>query len=458
MDAVAAPVPGQERPSIQPFAEAAAPAVRPAVDRIGSLDFVSGWALFGILLMNITSFGLAYAYSTPINDGGQTGADLWSWIIIQVGFEGTQRGLFSLLFGASIILFTTKAEARAPAMAADLYMRRNLWLIAFGVFNVQVLLWGGDILFSYGATALVAFAFRKLAPRWLILIGVISLAFALQYNLNNANTVLEAHAAAESAERASADGATLTDEQTAAIETWEGKESSYRRSPEAIAERIEARRAGWASAREISEQSGLSNRIFFLLECFGDVFGPLLIGMALFKLGVLTLERPVWIYAAMVLGGYGIGLPVNIYEGRLIMDADFSLLAFSQAQITYDVGRIAMTIGHLGLLLLLYRSGLFVWLRRSVSAVGQMALTSYLTHSTVCAILFVGMGYYSVFARHELYYIVGAICLTQLIISPIWLKYYRFGPVEWLWRSLTYWQRQPMRRESAQPVGTPLPA
>jgi uncharacterized protein len=109
--------------------------------------------------------------------------------------------------------------------------------------------------------------------------------------------------------------------------------------------------------------------------------------------------------------------------------------------VTYDVGRLAMTTGHLGLLLLFVRSGLLPQLRRSLAAVGQLALTSYLTHSIICAVLFVGFGWYGRLQRHELYYIVLAIWLVQLIVSPMWLRRYRFGPAEWLWRYLTYGSR-----------------
>lgn len=430
-------------------AEGTAEGAKPTENRIGSLDFVRGFALFGILLMNITAFGLSNAYDNPVNDGGYMGADLWSWIIIQVGFEGTQRGLFSLLFGAGIVLFTRRLEEKAPAIASDIYARRNLWLIAFGFFNVDILLWGGDILYIYGVTALFAYAFRKLAPRWLLLIGAISLALVANHNLQIANGNLAAYEAAQDAQAIQQAGGELTEEQSGAISAWEEMEAGHFVSQEAIEADVAKQTSGWAGARENAADLAAWLRAYFLYDEFGDVFGPMLIGMALFKLGVLTLERPIGVYVAMLVFGYGVGIPVNIYEARHIMSADFSLLAFNQAKLTYDVGRIAMVIGHLGLLLLFYRSGIFGWFRRSLSAVGQMALTSYLTHSLVCAIYFVGFGMYSELARHELYYVVGVICLVQLIVSPIWLKHFRFGPMEWVWRSLTYWKLQPFRRAAA---------
>src|ERR1044072_2245070 len=98
----------------------------PAKRRIEALDFVRGVALCGILLMNITGFGLPSAYSNPANSGGATGANLWAWIVTQVGFEGTQRALFSILFGASTILLVSRLERSGRTDAADIYYRRNL--------------------------------------------------------------------------------------------------------------------------------------------------------------------------------------------------------------------------------------------------------------------------------------------------------------------------------------------
>ena len=138
------------------------PRTGPTSDRIVALDFVRGAALFGILLMNITGFGLPHAYSNPMNAGGAEGANLLSWMIIQIGFEGTQRALFSMLFGAGIILFTSRLEAKCRTDTADIYARRNLWLTFFGLVNGFILLWSGDILFYYGLIALIAFPFRKL--------------------------------------------------------------------------------------------------------------------------------------------------------------------------------------------------------------------------------------------------------------------------------------------------------
>lgn len=429
----------------------------PASQRIEALDFVRGIALFGILLLNITAFGLPLAYVNPMNAGGAEGANLWVWIVNQVGVEGTQRALFSILFGAGVILLTERLEAAGRIDTADIYFRRNAWLIGFGMVDAYIFLWYGDILYTYGVIAFFVFVFRKAAPKTLLIIGIVALLLAAAWNAKDTAGMLGAYQAKEAAEAAQASGAELTLDQQHALDTWEEKKSEFEAAPDTVAADVEAKTSGYARAFDYT--AGLNSywQSWGLYRYFFDVFGMMLIGMALFKLGVLTLERPSSLYWAMVIIGYGIGLSVNLLEVRHIMANEFSALAFSQANISYDLGRLPTTMGHLGALLLFVRSGALPWLRRAVAAVGRMALTSYLTHSIVCAIIFVGFGLYGQLERHQLYYIVFAIWAVQLVASPLWLRQFRFGPAEWLWRYLSY-GRRPAMRYKRPPIGPVAPA
>jgi uncharacterized protein len=418
----------------------------PAARRIEALDFVRGVALCGILLMNITGFGLPDAYSNPMNAGGATGANLWAWIITQIGFEGTQRALFSMLFGASAILLTSRLEREGRGDAADIYFRRNLWLIGFGMVNAFVFLWWGDILYAYGVVALFVYAFRKLAPKWLLILGVGALLLGAVWNAYDTRQVIAKHDAWLPAAAALAAHRPLTKAQQDAISAWEEARGEFKSTPAEIADAVAARTSGYWPMFQRTARINAYFQSWFMYRFFFDIFGMMLIGMALFRLGVLTLERPARLYWAMLAGGYAVGIAVNLAETRWVIDHQFSAIAFAQANVSYDLGRLAMTIGHLGALLLFVRSGALAWLRRAFAAVGRMAVTNYLTHSVVCAILFVGFRWYNTLERHELYYVVFAIWAAQLAISPLWLKHFRFGPVEWLWRSLTYMKLQPMRR------------
>lgn len=429
--------------------EAAEEDPAPAARRIEALDFVRGVALCGILLMNITAFGLPDAYASPVNSGGATGANLWAWIVTEVGFEGTQRALFSMLFGASVILLTARLEAAGRPDAADIYFRRNLWLIGFGFVNAFLFLWYGDILYAYGVTALFVYAFRKMAPKWLLAIGVGTLILGALWNAYDNKVLRDRHEAYAAVAQARAGGARLSEEQQSAIAAWEEARSEFKSTPEELADAVQARTSGYRVAFVRTARINGFVQSWFLYRYFFDIFGMMLIGMALYRLGVLTLDRPARLYWGMLAAGYGIGLAVNIVETRWVMDHGFSALSFGQARISYDLGRLAMTIGHLGALLLFVRSGALGWLRRAFAAVGQMAVTNYLAHSVLCGSFFIGLGYYGRLERYQLYYVVLAIWIAQLILSPLWLKHYRFGPVEWLWRTLTYMKRQPMRRIAA---------
>jgi uncharacterized protein len=370
--------------------------------------------------------------------------NLWAWIVTNVGFEGTQRALFSILFGAGVILFTSKPGPEARAL--DLFLRRNLWLILFGLVNAFILLWPGDILYSYGIIALFVLAFRKANPKLLLAAGGAALLLGAAWNgLDTANT-LSIYRKAEAAEAAKANGSPLSEEQKAAIAAAKTASERIHPPPDKVKEEVAGSTSGYWTAFTKRAAETTRYQSWGLYRLFFDIFAMMLIGMALYRLRILTAERPARFYLAMMAIGYPIGLAVNVAETWWLMSHDFSALATRQAAISYDLGRLAMTVGHLGLLLLFVRSGLLPRLRRSLAAVGQMALSNYLIQSIVTSFLFVGLGLYGQLERHQLFYIVFAIGAVEIVLSPIWLRHFRFGPAEWLWRSLTYGKKQPFLR------------
>jgi uncharacterized protein len=146
--------------------------------------------------------------------------------------------------------------------------------------------------------------------------------------------------------------------------------------------------------------------------------------------------------------GYGIGLPLMVFDATQLIGHQFSMDYELRGGMLYNAfGSLVVALGHVGAMMLIVQSGAIAWLVRRLAAVGRMALTNYLTHSIVCTTLFYGycFGLYGTIHRTGLAGIVLAIWAFQLIVSPIWLRHFRFGPAEWLWRSLTYWRPQPMR-------------
>ena len=149
----------------------------------------------------------------------------------------------------------------------------------------------------------------------------------------------------------------------------------------------------------------------------------------------------------MALVGYGIGIPLNSFSAWVIIRSNFDPVTQSLMGGTYDLGRLSIALGHLGMVMLICQKGALGWLTARLGAVGQMAFSNYILQSVICAFFFTGYGLamYGRLERYQLYYVVAVIWVLQLIVSPIWLRHFRFGPLEWAWRSLTYWKRQPMR-------------
>src|SRR5262245_331669 len=190
-------------------------------ERIGMLDTTRGIAVLGILIMNIAGFGLPQSYDDPTNWGGADGANLEVWRIAALFFEGTMRGLFTLLFGASALLFLQRHAARNPGLLpADLYFRRTMWLIAFGLVNAYLLLWPGDILYYYGVVGLLLFVFRNVAPRKLVAAAAIIMIMQTAVTVREWYDYHEASMAAAAAQEARSAGKVLSEEQDKAIESF----------------------------------------------------------------------------------------------------------------------------------------------------------------------------------------------------------------------------------------------
>jgi uncharacterized protein len=418
--------------------------------RINSMDIIRGIALFGILLMNIVGFGLYKAYFDPTNNGGATGYNLTVWWMNTLFFEGTMRGMFSMLFGAGILLFTgRKSESMEGTVVTDLFFRRLMWMVLFGVIHSYLLLWDGDILYTYGIVGMFAFSFRHLLAKKLIIIVSVMLVVATALEVKDYFQIKGIFENATAATVKKNKGAKLSNDETKAIAKWEDKIKENKATPATLKEEMTARSKGyWSIVMHKAPENMLTQTVGLYRYGFWDTLAMMLFGMAFFKMGILKAAKSNRFYWKMVLIGYGIGITVNYFEGSHIVSSNFSILSIYKTYMTYHLGRIPTTCGHIALIMLFVKSGFLPLLQKSLAAVGQMAFTNYITHSIVCNIIFLGYGFsmYGKLQRYELYYIVFSIWIFQLIFSPIWLKYFRFGPLEWLWRSLTYWKMQPMKR------------
>ena len=420
-------------------------------ERIGMLDSTRGIAVLGILIMNVTGFGLPRAYDDPTNWGGSDGANLAVWRIAALFFEGTMRGMFTLLFGAGALLFLQRHAARdSGLLPADLYFRRTIWLIVFGLVNAYLLLWPGDILYYYGVVGLLLFVFRNVAPRKLVVAAAVIMTLQTAVTFTEWYGYHKANAAATAAQAARSSGKVLSEQQNDAIEKLSRIEEQFKPSREDQEETVSrVRRSYLGALAVVAPESWHYETTFFVQHGLLECLGMMLLGMALLKYGVLTGAASQRVYATLLLVGYAFGLAVNLFETSNLVRGAFSVESLITSYLTYDLGRIPMTLGHIGLIGLVYRSSALSVAMRAMGAIGQMALTNYLAQSVICMFLFTGAGLalYGQLERHELYYVVVAIWIAQMIWSPLWLRRFRFGPAEWLWRSLTYWKKQSMRSE-----------
>lgn len=419
-------------------------------DRIQSLDIMRGFVLLGILLMNINGMGLAGAYGDPTVSGGDTGWNLATWITTNLSFEGTMRALFSLLFGVGMFIFTDRLEKKGAGInAANIYFRRLLWLLIFGLIHGYLLLWTGEILYDYALMGFLVFSFRNLPPIKLTFIALLLFSIGTLWNYSDYKKDIKFVEDVALVKNYKLEGKTLSKELQEVDMKWEKRES--KRSPEGITEYNTNMRKGYLDVLVfLAPENQHSDENWPYRYDLWDILSMMLIGIALFKWNILSAEKSFKFYGLMAALGYLIGLSINYYETQSIMDSNFSLLSFSKANITYDLGRVPVAIGHVGIIMLFCKLPILKWLKSSLAAVGKMALTNYVMHSVFAMFIFTGTGFglFGTFQRFELLYIVFAIWIFQLIVSPIWLTYYQYGPLEWVWRSLSYLKKQPFKKES----------
>tara|TARA_R110002073_G_scaffold14554_2_gene59352 strand:+ start:33807 stop:35108 length:1302 start_codon:yes stop_codon:yes gene_type:complete len=418
-------------------------------DRILSLDIMRGVVLLGILIMNINGMGLAGAYGDPTVSGGATGWNLTTWFTANLAFEGTMRALFSLLFGVGMFIFMDRLEKKGAGInAANIYFRRLMWLLVFGLIHGYLLLWTGEILYQYALMGFLVFSFRNLPPIKLTFIAVLLFSIGALWNYSDYKKDVKFVENVELVKNYKLEGKTLSRELQGVDRKWENRE--WERSSEGIAEYSANMRKGYLDvvAFLAPENQHYDENWPYRYDLW-DVLSMMLLGIALFKWNILSAEKSYKFYGIMAALGYLIGLSINYYEIQSIMQSNFSLLSFSKSNITYDLGRVPVAIGHVGAIMLFCKLPILRWLKSSLAAVGKMALTNYVMHSVFAMFIFTGAGFglFGTFQRFELLYIVFVIWIFQLIASSIWLKYYQYGPLEWIWRNLSYLKKHPLKKE-----------
>jgi len=426
-------------------------------ERITILDSLRGIAILGILLMNIPGFGFPEVRASDPSVLNETGINLKTWYIVEWALSGTQRAIFSMLFGAGIILFITKLEKRMDGiMPAIYFFRRQMWLLAFGLFDAFVLLWFWDILYAYAIFGMLLFVFYRKSPKTLLILAFVCLVLMTvreNVDLYRGKKIISN---GELVAKIDTTQTKLTVQQQDDFGAMNGmKEESAKEAKIKKAEKeMSAIGGNYASLYKAQSDKSVHVELYYTYFLAWDVLLFMFLGMAFFKTGILTGSASTKLYWLMFIGGLGLGLLLSYLNQKAVIDNHFSQYEYTKnvSFNFYQVQRMLRSLGLFGLIMLMYKSGVFKWFFALFRPVGQMAFTNYLMQSLIGALFFYGIGlnYFGKLERYELYIYTGIVWVIEIIWSHIWLRYFRFGPLEWLWRSLTYWKKQPIKKNNSE--------
>ena len=404
-------------------------------DRIASLDFIRGLAVTGILAANIFAMGQPFtaytypdAFTVPHSD-----AEDWMWVAQLLLIDGKMRGLFTLLFGAGLYLFMEKAWARGATRR--LQVKRLLWLGLFGLLHF-FFLWRGDILFFYAVSGLLALLFIGLSVRKMIVLALLGyFAGGLFYG---ASMIFMQQVA----DGPTPDSAALAQVQQNFIGAAE-KDLADGRAETAI------RQDGsyFDYVGHTFGAHGTDQLASFILFAF-ETLPLMLLGMALYRMGlfsggIASRTLKLWGWLGLAVGG-----ALTLWIALAAKAGGFTYYDTLAAFVGWShFPRLFMVLGLVSLLAV-YAPVSGNWLSARVSAAGRAAFTNYLGTSLVMLLIFGnwGLDLFGVLGRSELYLVAFAAWGVMMAWSKPWLDRYRYGPLEWLWRCLTYGRIFPLRR------------
>lgn len=389
------------------------------VDRIQSLDLLRGFAVLGILAMNIQAYSMILvAAFNPSAYGDLTGLNKLVWFLTYVLVEQKFYSLFTILFGAGIVLMRDRNPAGIVA-ARNLHYRRMLWLLLFGLVH-GFLIWTGDILASYAITGLLIYWFASKSVRLLLIMA--ASCFLLPALLQIGMFVFAPPEFTDEFRKFwNPSDAAIHLETNAYVGTW-----------------LEQ-----TGARSVTFVQQLMQAIFFggVVRLAATMF----FGMVLFKTGILSGQRTRSFYTKGLLLGLSFGLTLTVIAAFRRLSNDFEFSSEYINILNYFAAPF-IAFGYICGAMLVLKTIVQSTFGKSLIAVGRMAFTNYIMQSVICTFIFYGFGLslYGQIERTGQLAIVIGVWILQLVLSPWWLSRYRYGPLEWLWRGLSYRNWQPI--------------
>ena len=384
-------------------------------NRIHSIDLLRGFAILGILIMNITNFShVNIAYVNPTFGAGLEGYNQYFHAFNYIFADTRFMSIFSILFGAGVVLFTRNAEIKGKR-AGVLHFKRMFWLLLFGFVHAYFI-WSGDILVAYAICGCFIFFLRKKSIRTLLVMSTLFFIIPLTFNLMTYYGM-------------------TSDE-------LESTFAFFHPNPEQIATEIKTMQGSFNEQMTIRLKNAIEFQTFvFLIETFWRTTAMMLLGMILFRKGILSADKSIKYYKKMVLVGFVPGLILSIIGLNQAYDFEWSGAYVMNIGANYKlISGFFMAIGYIGLVMWFFKKGIFKNLQRRLQATGRMAFTNYIGMSLICTLIFNGhgLGFFGTFDRLQQFLVVISVWVLILILSPLVLKKYKFGPLEWMWRKLTY--------------------
>ncbi|MFT6268762.1 MAG: hypothetical protein ACJAVV_001577 [Alphaproteobacteria bacterium] len=402
-------------------------------ERLQNIDILRGIALLGLPTMNMVVFAMPFAaYLNPSAMPNASWLDHTVFSVFYIFADQKFMGLFTLLFGASLVLLSDKITAKGKKPAVTHYIK-TFWLLVFGFLHAWFL-WEGDVLMLYAVAALLLYPLKKLALPILLTISVLLLSTSIYFTHHNDIS-----------------------KQTLGIEVRQEFEAIYSPSKTQIKEQSTRLLGDYESAmsstrEQFSTDSETNTAAEIALEQLAisgllKVFGMMCLGIVLYRLGIIQGQKSDMFYKRLACWGIAFGSVLTCanlawnYVQHWQIDS-----YFRYGMIFKDIGAVFITLGYVGLINLLINQKRYLVVKAKIGFVGQMALTNYIMQSLICGLIFYGygLGWHGSLSRIELLPIVAGIWMFQIGLSYVWLTYFTQGPLEWIWRCLTYFKFLPI--------------
>ena len=388
-------------------------------NRIHTLDLIRGFAVLGILIMNITSFSqISMAYMNPTIGAGLEGYNQYFHGFNYIFADTRFMSIFSMLFGAGVVLFTQRIEAKGKQVAASHY-KRMFWLLLFGLIHAYFI-WVGDILVAYAICGSLVFFFRKKSIRTLFIMAVILFLIPISLNFMTYYGMPK--------------------------DALESTFAFFYPSTEQIAVQTKIMQGSYLEQMPLRLENALElQTLVFMIEIFWRTSALMLLGMVLYRKGILSADKSTAYYEKMICVGFLPGLILSSIGLSQMYASEWSGAYVMNIGANYKfISGLFMALGYIGLVIWIYKKGIFKKFQNRLQATGRMAFTNYIGMSLICTLIFNGhgLGLFGTLDRLQQFLIVIAVWVMILIISPLVLKKYQFGPLEWLWRKLTYFSFQ----------------